>query len=82
MIDYSSINCGAKFYKADLHIHSYGEDGSYDVYFGPKKPNNVPVENWVQTKPGMGWFVYLRLYGPKEPYFDKTWIPGDAEKVK
>ena len=22
------------------------------------------------------------LYGPEKAYFDKTWIPGDAEKVK
>jgi hypothetical protein len=36
----------------------------------------------LQTKPGKGWFVYLRLYGPEKPYFEKTWIPGDAEKVK
>ena len=21
------------------------------------------------------------LYGPEKPYFEKTWIPGDAEKV-
>lgn len=31
MIDFNSVNSGAKFYKADLHIHSYGEDGSFDV---------------------------------------------------
>ena len=36
----------------------------------------------VQTIPGEGWFVYLRLYGPEAPYFDKTWIPGDAERVE
>jgi len=36
----------------------------------------------VQTKPGKGWFAYIRLYGPEKAYFDKTWIPGDAEKVK
>jgi len=41
----------------------------------------MPEENWVQTTPSKGWFVYLRLYGPKKPYFDKTWIPGEAEKV-
>jgi hypothetical protein len=32
--------------------------------------------------PDPDWFVYLRLYGPEKAYFDKTWIPGDAEKVK
>ena len=24
----------------------------------------------------------LRLYGPLEPWFDKTWIPGDPVEVK
>ena len=55
---------------------------SNDLYFGPKLPESVPEKNWVQTKPGMGWFAYLRLYGPEKAYFDKTWIPGDAEKIK
>ena len=22
--------------------------------------------NWMQTRPGEGWFVYLRLYGPEK----------------
>ena len=26
--------------------------------------------------------VVLRLYGPLEPWFDKTWRPGDPELVK
>ena len=37
--------------------------------------------NWVQTVPGKGWFVILRLYGPLEPWFDKTWRPGEIEPV-
>ncbi len=57
-------------------------DGSFDVYFGPKLPAGVPKENWVQTKPDQGWFVYLRLYGPEQPWFDKKWVPGDVEMVK
>ena len=35
--------------------------------------------NWVQTIPGKGWFMILRLYGPLEPWFDKTWRPGEIE---
>jgi hypothetical protein len=65
-----------------VHGAKPNKDGSYDAYFGPKLPDGVPEENWVQTKPGMGWFAYLRLYGPEKPYFQKKWIPGDAEKVK
>jgi len=36
----------------------------------------------VQTRPGEGWFVYLRLYGPEKPFFDRKWLPGDPVKVK
>lgn len=48
MTDYSSINSGARFYKADLHIHSFGEDGSYDVtdsLMTPEKIVDTAIEN-------------------------------------
>lgn len=64
-----------------IHGAAPNPDGSFDLYFGPSRPENVPETNWIQTKPGEGWFVYLRLYGPEQAYFDKTWIPGDAEKL-
>jgi hypothetical protein len=56
-------------------------DGSVDVFFGPKAPTGYE-NNWVQTIPGKGWFMILRLYGPLEPWFDKTWRPGEIELVK
>jgi hypothetical protein len=56
-------------------------DTSVDVYFGPKPPPGKE-NNWVQTVPGKGWNVLLRLYGPLEPWFDKTWKPGEIELVK
>jgi hypothetical protein len=28
------------------------------------------------------WSVLIRLYGPLEPWFDKTWKPGDFELVE
>ena len=64
-----------------VHGAKPNEDGSFDVYFGPELPEGVIKENWVQTRPGAGWFVYLRLYGPEKPFFEKKWIPGDAEKI-
>jgi hypothetical protein len=54
-------------------------DGSTDIYFGPKAPAGFE-DNWVQTIPGKGWFVILRLYGPLEPWFDKSWRPGEIEQ--
>jgi hypothetical protein len=52
-------------------------DGSVDVYFGPKAPAHKA--NWIQTVPGKGWNTILRLYSPLEPWFDKTWRPGEIE---
>ena len=56
-------------------------DGSVDLYFGPTAPAGKE-KNWVQTVPGKGWFTLFRLYGPLEPWFDKTWKPGEIELVK
>jgi hypothetical protein len=55
-------------------------DGSYTVWFAPTPPAGKKG-NWVQTMPGKGYNVLLRLYGPLEPWFDKTWMPGDFELV-
>jgi hypothetical protein len=55
-------------------------DHSVDVYFGPKAPAGKE-NNWVQTIPGKGWNTLLRLYGPLEPWFNKTWQPGEIEPV-
>jgi len=61
--------------KADLVVN---EDGSVDVYFGPEVPAGHEA-NWIQTVPGKGWFTFLRLYGPLQPWFDRTWRPGEIE---
>jgi hypothetical protein len=44
-------------------------DGSATVWFGPRPPAGR-AGNGVQT-------VILRLYGPLEPWFARTWQPGD-----
>ena len=56
-------------------------DGSYDIYFSPKPPKGFE-NNWLETIPGKGWFVALRMYGPLQPWIDKTWRPGEIELVK
>ena len=57
------------------------DDGSYTIWFGPKAPKGHEG-NWIQTIPGKSFFSLLRLYGPLEPWFDKSWKPGDFEIVK
>lgn len=55
-------------------------DGSTDVYFGSEAPAGKE-KNWVQTVPGKGFWIILRLYAPLEPWFDKTWRPGAIVKL-
>lgn len=59
----------------------FNDDGSFDLYFGPEAPKGKEA-NWIQTVPNKGWFSVLRLYSPTEPWFDKTWRPGEIELVK
>ena len=56
-------------------------DGSVDVYFGPTAPAGNE-NNWIQTLPGKGWNMLFRLYGPLEPWFDKTWKLNEIELLK
>ena len=71
--------------QASAGINSLGEgikknaDGSIDIYFSPKAPKD---KNWIQTIPGKSWFIILRMYGPLEPWLDKTWRPSELELVK
>jgi hypothetical protein len=69
-----------------LGIDSYdptvekNEDGSVDVYFGPKAPEGKEF-NWVYTAPGKPWFVFFRFYGSEKAVFDKTWRLSDIEPI-
>ena len=58
---------------------STNADGSTDIFIGPKPPGEG--KNWLATVPGSGFFSILRLYGPTQPFFDRTWKPGDLEKM-
>jgi hypothetical protein len=71
--DYPSLSSQA----GDVQANA---DGSYTIYFGPKAPEGKE-SNWVQTVPGKGFFTIMRLYGPLEPWFDKTWRPNEIELV-
>ncbi len=68
-------------------LDSYNEnvqqnaDGSHDIYFAPEAPEGHEG-NWIQTIPGKSWFIILRMYGPLEPWLNKTWVPGEIELVE
>jgi hypothetical protein len=76
----SMIKNGATFPSVSSYTNPVANpDGSLDIYFGPAAPEGK--KNWIRTVPSKGWFALLRFYGPLEPFFDKSWRPGDIEKL-
>jgi hypothetical protein len=51
-----------------------------DLFFGPQSPAGQE-QRWIRTAPGRGWFAYIRIYGPEQAAFDRSWKPGDFEVV-
>ena len=57
------------------------EDGSVDVYFGPKAPLGMEA-NWIPTAPGRRFLLLFRFYGPEPAVFDGSFELNDVELVK
>jgi hypothetical protein len=57
-------------------------DGSIGLYLGPTKAPYGLAGNWLATVPGKGYFAILRLYSPTEAAIDKSWKPGDLQKIE
>jgi hypothetical protein len=51
-----------------------------ELFFGPAAPAGHE-QRWIKTAPGKGWFAYMRLYGPEQAAFDRSWTPGDFEEI-
>jgi hypothetical protein len=57
------------------------QDGSVDVYFGPKAPQGKET-NWLPTVPGKKFFLIFRFYAPQPALFNQSWKLNDVEKLK
>lgn len=55
------------------------DDGSVDIYFGPKKPKGYE-SNWLPTE-GKRPYVWLRLYGPDTTFWNKSFVMPDVELI-
>lgn len=55
-------------------------DGSVDLYFGPEAPEGKE-NNWIQSNEDESYFLYLRLYGPEQEYFDQAYPMNKIKKV-
>ena len=54
-------------------------DGSVDLYFGPNAPAGLE-SNWIPTM-GKEPYLWLRLYGPEDAFWNKTFKMSDVELV-
>jgi hypothetical protein len=54
-------------------------DGSVDLYFGPSAPAGLE-SNWIPTM-GKEPYLWLRLYGPEEAFWRKSFKMPDVERV-
>ncbi|WP_044208117.1 DUF1254 domain-containing protein [Flammeovirga sp. OC4] len=60
---------------------TYNEDGSIDLYIGAECPKGVNPANYLKTVGNDGWFIYFRLYAPREAFFNKSFQLDDWEVV-
>jgi hypothetical protein len=56
------------------------DDGSVDLYFGPKAPSGLE-SNWIPTEDKEP-YPWLRLYGPEEAFWSKSFKMPDVELMK
>ena len=54
-------------------------DGSVDLYFGPNAPDGDEA-NWIPTE-GKTPYVWFRLYGPDEAFWNRSFKMPDPELV-
>ncbi len=64
----------------DIDTMEVNDDGSVDIYVGPEAPEGLEC-NWIPTADKIP-VIWLRLYGPDEPFWKKTFKMPDIELVK
>jgi hypothetical protein len=61
----------------DLANMQTNEDGSVTLYFGPEALDGLE-SNWIPTE-GKRPLPVLRLYGPTDEFYDRSWEMPDVE---
>lgn len=81
------------FANRDRSVYYYPDRQWFAPFAGPydciengalnsdKRVAPIPANNFWAFTVYDGYLVFLRLYGPLESWFDKTWKPGDFEKL-
>jgi len=67
----------SKYDMPDMAVHA---DGSVDIYLGAAAPAGLE-SNWIPSA-GEDFFVLFRFYGPEAPFFDRSFVMPDIEKIE
>jgi hypothetical protein len=62
--------------KSQLQLN---DDGSVDIYFGPKAPKGKE-SNWIPSA-GEDFWLLFRFYGPEKELFEGKWKLNDVEAL-
>jgi hypothetical protein len=57
------------------------EDGSFDIYFGPKAPEGKEG-NWIPTAKDRKFMLLFRFYGPEPSALNGSWQLNDIERIE
>jgi hypothetical protein len=57
------------------------EDGSFDIYFGPKAPEGKKG-NWIPTAKDRKFMLLFRFYGPEPSALNGSWQLNDIERIE
>jgi hypothetical protein len=56
------------------------DDGSMTLVFAPKRPDGVPLGNWLPTVEGIDYNLTFRFYGPTEDVVSGKYFPPELTK--
>lgn len=59
----------------------YNADGSLDIYIQPERPEGEKAANWLPSKAGEPFNLFLRAYGPGASILNQTYVPPSVTKV-
>jgi hypothetical protein len=57
-------------------------DGSIDIYIQRDSPDSAKMPNWLPAPASGAFSLTLRLYWPKEPVLDKSWVPPAVQRAE
>ncbi len=69
-----------RFAIGDRDALKYNADGSLDIYIQRDAPDADKTSNWLPAPASGGFSMNLRLYWPKAPVFDGTWMPAMVKR--